>query len=95
MAAMVLQHGAHFDPASLRDHVASGLPNYARPVFVRLLPELSTTSTFKLKKGDLQTQGFDPRRVPDPLFVLHPRQDQYLPLTPEIYDEIACGRLAL
>lgn len=95
MAAMVLQHGTSFDAASLREHVATGLPNYARPVFVRLLPELSTTSTFKLKKGDLQGQGFDPRRVKDPLFVLHPKQDQYLPLTPEIFDEIACGRLAL
>ena len=95
MAAMVLQPGEPFDPASLREHVAIGLPNYARPVFVRLLPELSTTSTFKLKKGDLQAQGFDPRHVTDPLFVLHPRQDQYVPLTPEIYDDITSGRLAL
>jgi len=95
MAAMVLNNGAAFDPAGLRDHIASSLPNYARPVFVRLLPELNTTSTFKLKKGDLQTQGFDPRRVQDPLFVLHPRQDRYVPLTPELYDEIAHGRLAL
>jgi fatty-acyl-CoA synthase len=95
MAAIVLGQGEAFDAADLRHHVAEGLPNYARPVFVRLLKELSTTSTLKLKKTDLQNQGYDPRRLTDPLYLLHPKQDVYVPLTPELYDDITAGRLAL
>ncbi|MEY4581117.1 MAG: hypothetical protein RL701_5820 [Pseudomonadota bacterium] len=95
MAAMVLAPDTKFDPAGLRQHVAEGLPGYARPVFVRLLQELSTTSTLKMKKGDMQNQGFDPRRLTDPLFLLHPKQDVYVPLTPDLYDDITAGRLAI
>jgi fatty-acyl-CoA synthase len=95
MAAIVLAPGEAFDAAELRHHVAEGLPNFARPVFVRLLNELSTTSTLKLKKTDLQNQGYDPRRLTDPLYLLHPKHDVYVPLSPELYDDITAGRLAL
>jgi acyl-CoA synthetase (AMP-forming)/AMP-acid ligase II len=95
MAAVVLREGQRLDVDALLDHVKRGLPPFARPVFVRVLPELNTTSTFKLKKGDLQAQGFDPRRTSDALYVFHARQAKYTQLTPELFDEITSGRLAL
>lgn len=95
MAAVVLRDGQHLDIDALREHVNGGLPPYARPVFLRVLPELNTTSTFKLKKGDLQAQGFDPRRTSDPLFVFDSQKGKYSPLTPELYDDVVAGRLAL
>jgi acyl-CoA synthetase (AMP-forming)/AMP-acid ligase II len=95
MAALVLEPDQAFDPADLRRHVEQRLPSYARPRFLRLMSELSTTSTFKVKKVDLQKQGYDPARVQDPLYLLHPEQDAYVALTPELYAAISSGRLRL
>lgn len=95
MAALVVRSGASFDVDALRQHIDERLPPFARPVFLRLLPELDTTSTFKLKKGELQTQGFDPQRVSDPLYVFDPKQGTYIPLTSEVYEQIERGRLSL
>lgn len=95
MAALVLREGQPLDLDALRAHIDRGLPSFARPVFLRVLPELSTTSTFKLKKNELQAQGFDPRRISDPLYVFHAQKGKYSPLTPELFDEIAAGKLAL
>jgi fatty-acyl-CoA synthase len=72
---------------------AQGLPSYAQPRFVRLLPRLSTTGTFKLQKAQLRIDGVDPNRVSDPLFVL--TDDGYLPLTPERWSDVVEGRLRL
>ena len=36
------------------DFVSEKLPSYAQPVFVRIIEELETTGTFKLKKNDLR-----------------------------------------
>ena len=68
MAALVLAPGARFDGAAFYRH-AQALPRYAAPVFVRLLAEQETTGTFKIRKVDLQREGFDPDAVRDPLFV--------------------------
>ena len=38
------------------------------------------TSTFKLRKVDLQREGYDPARVRDPLFVRDPAARAYVPL---------------
>ena len=35
------------------EHVARELPSYAQPLFVRLLPAMDTTGTFKIRKVDL------------------------------------------
>ena len=58
MAAIVAEE--HFDLAAFRDHLIERLPEYARPVFVRLRNEIDVTATFKQKKIDLVREGFDP-----------------------------------
>jgi len=67
---------------SFQAHVDACLPGYARPLFVRVLPELEVTSTFKLKKAELGAQGFDPQRIADPLYFRHAQSAAYVPLTP-------------
>jgi fatty-acyl-CoA synthase len=67
MAAVVA--GPGFDLAELRSRLAASLPEFARPVFVRLARELESTETFKPKKQALADEGFDPSRTKDPLFV--------------------------
>jgi acyl-CoA synthetase (AMP-forming)/AMP-acid ligase II len=93
MAAVVLRDGAELDLGALRAHVTSGLPAYARPVFVRVLRELQKTSTFKLKKVDLQRDGFDPGA--GPVYFLEPKSAAYVELTPETYASIQSGALRL
>jgi fatty-acyl-CoA synthase len=82
MAALVLRDPAAFDGRAFFAHTKQ-LPPYAAPVFVRLAPQADLTSTFKLRKLDLQREGFDPGRVPDPLFVRDEGARTYVALTRE------------
>ena len=66
MAALVT--GPQFDLTAFRREVAEKRPDYARPVFLRIVPTLDVTGTFKLRKQDLAAQGFDPARTGDPLY---------------------------
>jgi hypothetical protein len=95
MAALVLAEGATFDPASFKALVDSALPRYARPVFVRVESALETTTTLKLKKGDLQREGIDPARTAAPLFVRHPGTEEYVRLDDALYADIVAKRLPL
>ena len=53
--------------------VLEKLPSYARPVFLRRVSSLDITGTYKLKKRELQSEGCDPNKISDPLFLLHPQ----------------------
>ena len=65
------------------------------PIFLRLQGALEVTGTFKLRKVDLQKEGFDPRVIKDPLYVRDDAQRRYVPLTAERFLEIEEGRARL
>uniref|UniRef100_A0A8C0L1I0 Arachidonate--CoA ligase n=1 Tax=Canis lupus dingo TaxID=286419 RepID=A0A8C0L1I0_CANLU len=67
------------------------LPLYARPIFLRFLPELHKTGTFKLQKMELRKEGFNPAVVRDPLFYLDARKGRYVPLDQKAYARIQAG----
>jgi fatty-acyl-CoA synthase len=93
MAALVT--GSGFEIEGLAAAIARDLPSYARPVFVRLLPEIEITGTFKQRKVELVREGFDPATIRDPLYWLdHPR-GQYVPLTPDDHTGILSGAIKL
>lgn len=72
---------------------AQELPAYAQPRFVRVLPKLDTTGTFKIQKTALRKQGIDPGEIADPLYL---RQDQgYVPLTEARWADILAHRARL
>jgi len=93
MAALVT--GAEFDLTSLGKTLAANLPVYARPVFLRLLPEMEITGTFKMRKVELVKDGFDPAAIADPLFVLDAATNSYTPMDPARYADIISGRAKL
>jgi acyl-CoA synthetase (AMP-forming)/AMP-acid ligase II len=95
MASLVLNEGATFDPVSFKAHVDAAIPKFARPVFVRIDQAMETTTTLKLKKGDLARDGFDPSKVRGPVFVRHPETGEYVPLDARLYGDIAAKRLRL
>jgi fatty-acyl-CoA synthase len=93
MAALTLEPG--FDIAKLRDFVCAQLPAYARPLFLRLQPQIETTGTFKYRKVELVKQGFDPAAIADPIYFDHPGEKRYVALDGALYAEIQAGRFKL
>jgi len=91
MAALVVEPG--FDFAAFRTHLAAHLPEYARPLFLRLLPELDVTPTFKQKKFDLVREGFDPSRISDPLYFSDAESRSFVPLDAALYARIQIGEV--
>jgi fatty-acyl-CoA synthase len=90
MAALVATKD--FDLAGFRSRLATQLPAYARPVFVRLLTTLEITGTFKLRKQDLLSEGYDPGRVSDPVFIDSPSQGAYIALDSALFEALQDGR---
>jgi fatty-acyl-CoA synthase len=95
MAALLLAPGEVFDGSRFYAHVDSVLPRYAAPLFVRLLSDVEMTGTLKLRKVNLQEEGFDPGRVPDPLFFRDDAARAYVALTPDVARAIASGERKL
>lgn len=93
MAALV-------DPDSLIDMQALGvgirnnLPIYARPIFIRIMSQLPMTGTFKLKKRDLQQEGYDITKITDAIYLLQ-SDGSYKLMTVEKNNEIKEGRAKL
>ncbi len=93
MAAIVLAEGVdELDLATFSAHVNSQLPAYARPVFLRILPEMDTTGTFKMVKGDLRKEAYDLRQVSDALYVMKPGATVYEPLDETLAAQIEAGQ---
>jgi fatty-acyl-CoA synthase len=93
MAALVV--GPDFDLRIFRAWVLERLPPYARPIFLRLMPALESTGTFKPRKQELQREGFDPTQVRDPLYFDDPRAGAYVLLDAPLHAEIIAGRIRL
>ena len=93
MAALVVDGG--FDIAGLAHRLEGRLAPYARPVFLRLQPEIVVTGTFKQRKVELVKDGFDPAALPDPIYWLDPALASYERLSPARYTEIIEDRVKL
>ena len=93
MAALVSE--PDFDFAALRTHLASHLADYARPLFLRLVPRIDATGTFKLQKQELACQGFEPASEADEIYFDDRRQDAYVKLDTAFAERIRSGQLRL
>jgi fatty-acyl-CoA synthase len=87
--------GEGFDLEGLRDHLVRELPGFARPLFMRIQPAIETTGTFKYRKVDLVTDGFDPAKTEHRLYFDHPLAHRYEAITGELYNEIQGGAFKL
>jgi len=89
MAALVVD--GDFDLDALPGWLKTRLASYARPVFLRLSPQIDVTGTFKQRKVDLVREGFDPAAIADPLYVFDADSGRYEKLTRERHAEILAG----
>ena len=97
------------DLATLYSGVTEKLPSYARPMFVRFVKELISTGfhlyyrcylaimiflgTHKLKKVDLQKEGFNVEKILDEVFMLDSKTKSYEKLDKETYNNILNGNV--
>ena len=73
--------------------VSESLPSYAQPVFVRIIEELETTGTFKLKKNDLREEAYHLEKVKgDQIYIKKPGESSYTLLEEEYYKIIQEGQ---
>ncbi|XP_075213342.1 long-chain fatty acid transport protein 4-like [Lycorma delicatula] len=93
MVAIVDQSNT-LDLSTLAEGVKKSLPPYARPLFLRVLHHVEMTGTYKMKKLDLQKQGFNPSEIKDKLYYLSP-SGSYLELTEDVYANIETGKIRL
>ena len=93
MAALVVD--GDFDMEALPARLKARLAPYARPLFLRLSPQIAVTATFKQRKLDLVRDGFDPSAIADPIYFLDPGSGRYELLTPSRYADIVEGRVKL
>jgi fatty-acyl-CoA synthase len=91
MAALVVD--GNLDLAALRAHVVGQLPEYARPLFLRIQSEIDVTGTFKQKKLDLVRQGFDPSGTTDPIYFNDPASQSFVRLDKDLYDRLQAGKV--
>ncbi len=93
MAALVCAHS--LDLESFREHLAQHLPDYARPLFLRIMSEIEVTATFKQKKIDLARQGLDPTLTADAIYFNDPGRKAFVRLDKALYDRIQAGEVRL
>jgi fatty-acyl-CoA synthase len=91
MAAIVVDE--RFDLAQCRAHLDARLPQYARPLFLRILHELEVTTTFKHKKSDLARAGFDPSLTDDAIYFNDAERAAFARLDPALFRLIQAGKI--
>jgi fatty-acyl-CoA synthase len=93
MAAVVLRN--ELDLAALREHLMMHLPNYARPLFLRVRSELEVTGTFKELKSNLAREGFDPDASTDAIYFDDAEHRLFVPVDRALYERIRSGQIRL
>ncbi len=92
MAALTLQEGSSLDLASFSSLVISKIPSYAQPLFLRVHPDMDTTGTHKMKKGELRQEAYHLDQVgQDTIYVLKPGSKEYCLLDQDFYQSILDG----
>jgi fatty-acyl-CoA synthase len=89
MATIVTGDG--LDLAAFRSHLVDRLPDYARPVFLRVRDDLEITATFKHTKRALIRDGYDPTAIGDPIYFDDRERQTFVRLDKPLYDCIQSG----
>ncbi|KAI8147283.1 hypothetical protein BJV82DRAFT_648107 [Fennellomyces sp. T-0311] len=94
MVALILRPNTTIDFADFYKHLSKQLPKYAVPIFIRFVPSMNITGTFKQQKVAFRDQGID--AIPEdqkPVYWL--QNGTYVPFTTEDYARIANGKVKL
>jgi fatty-acyl-CoA synthase len=87
--------GPDFSLAALRRHLQERLPDYARPLFLRIRDGIAMTGTFKPQKQDLLRDGYDPAASTDALYFDDRQRQAFVPLDAALHGRLKSGSLRL
>jgi fatty-acyl-CoA synthase len=93
MAAVVVT--SDFNILELRHHLVQHLPEYARPLFLRIRDAIETTGTFKPNKQRLSREGYNPALVADPVYFNDRMSAAFVTVDAALYERIRSGELRL
>jgi fatty-acyl-CoA synthase len=93
MAAIVVDE--RFDLEQFRAHLNARLPDYAHPLFLRILRTMEVTATFKHKKSDLARGGYDPSLTGDTIYFNDAGCGAFVRLDQTLFERIQGGRIRL
>ena len=93
MAAVVAS--SEFDLERFAEYLDLSLPEYARPLFLRIRNEIAMTETFKPRKLDLSREGFDPAAISDHLYFYDRPRNAFVRLDPALHARIVNRQIRL
>lgn len=91
MGAMVVKDDLSWE--GLAKHCQDNLPGYSVPLFIRILPKIVVTGTFKHQKVKLRNEGADPSKVKDTIMFLDGKT--YSKLDQDAWQKIVVGKAKL
>jgi len=91
MAAVIPDR--QFDLGEFHRAVGQRLSAFARPIFLRVLPAIELTGTFKPQKQRLKEQGYDPTLVSDPLYFEY--RGEFVSLDASLFQRIQSGAVRI
>jgi len=93
MAAVITSRD--FDVVAFRQYLAVRLPEYARPLFLRIREEIEITPTFKQKKQDLAREGYDPAFTADAIYFNDRVSQSFVKVDTMLYERLQTGDMRL
>jgi solute carrier family 27 fatty acid transporter 1/4 len=91
--AAILDPSESLDLANFTGVISKALPPYARPVFIRIVKSIDMTGTYKMKKMDLQKEGFDVTIITDKIYLFS--NGKYILVDNEVYSKLRKGQMRL
>jgi fatty-acyl-CoA synthase len=93
MAVLLVNDG--FDLRGFRGHVLAHLPDYTRPLFLRIRAAIDATPSFRQIKTELVREGYYPSIIADPLYFNDAGCAAYVRLDKDLYDAIQAGQVRM
>jgi fatty-acyl-CoA synthase len=84
-----------FDLNAFRQHLVERLPDYALPLFLRLLAKIEATETFKPKKQDLVRESYDLTATADPIYFNDPVRQSFVKVDADLFERVQLGKVRL
>ncbi|GMS94741.1 hypothetical protein PENTCL1PPCAC_16916, partial [Pristionchus entomophagus] len=94
MTALQIAEGAHIEDllSEASQRFTANLAAYAIPIFIRVCKEVDKTGSYKLKKTDLQKDGYDLAKMNnDPVYFFNASERKYVQFTTELQRQIDSG----
>ncbi|KAF9161761.1 hypothetical protein DFQ26_004165 [Actinomortierella ambigua] len=91
MAAIVAKESMDWD--KFAKYALKNLPKYSVPIFIRRVPAMEITGTFKQRKVELVSEGMNPDKIADQMLWLDGQS--YKPFTALEHDKVVTGKAKL